>query len=404
MSQDERSSAGPAPGGRLADASRRAYELARAPVRAELLEEAAQASRLGLRSRRERIATAARPILQTAVAATAAWLVASEVVGHRRPFFAPVAAIITLGLTVGERRRRAVELAIGVAVGIAIADLLVAWIGTGTWQIGVTVALAMFGALLVGGGPLLATQAAVSAVLVVALQPPDESFDFTRAIDGLTGAVIGLVVGSLLLPADPVRMIRGGTGPVIDSLAAALDHVAAAVERRDDAESERAIARVAAVRARHDDLEDAVAEAADAARMSLGRRTALRRVAELSELARHTRLAIGDARSLARGVSRAIALDDATPDAVHLAIRELAEATRALHVLLDDDDPLPARERATRAAALANEVLRETTNLSALHIVGQIRLIAVDLLRATGMERTRAQELVRGTQPDAGGL
>jgi hypothetical protein len=55
-----------------------------------------------------------------------------------------------------------------------------------------------------------------------------------------------------------------------------------------------------------------------------------------------------------------------------------------------------------QAAALSNEVLAETANMSALHIVGQIRLLAVDLLRASGVERTRAQELVRATMPDAG--
>jgi hypothetical protein len=49
-----------------------------------------------------------------------------------------------------------------------------------------------------------------------------------------------------------------------------------------------------------------------------------------------------------------------------------------------------------RAAALANAVLETTANLSAVHIVGQIRLAAVDLLRATGLERHLAQEAVRG--------
>ena len=147
--------------------------MARAPVRSELLEEAAEASRLGLRTRRERAVAAARPILQTAVAASPRGSSRSSYSAIRRPFFAPIAAVVTLGLTIGERRQRAVELAIGVAVGIAIADLLVAQIGTGTWQIGVTVALAMFAAILVGGGPLLASQAAASAVLVVALQPPE---------------------------------------------------------------------------------------------------------------------------------------------------------------------------------------------------------------------------------------
>jgi uncharacterized membrane protein YgaE (UPF0421/DUF939 family) len=387
---------------RLAGASRRAYDLTRSPARAELLEEAAEASRTGLRTRRARARAAIRPIFQTAVAASAAWFIALELLGHDRPFFAPIAAVVTLGLTVGERRRRAIELAIGVAVGIGIADLIVAQIGTGTWQIGVTVALAMFAAIMVGGGPLLASQAAASAVLVVALQPPEDSFDFTRAIDGLVGATTGVVIGSLLLPADPVRMARSGAGPVIDSLAAALDAIAAAIEERDESEAERAIERVAELRPQHDDLEDSVAEAVDTARVSIGRRSALQQVAELSEFARHTRLAIADARSLARGAGRAIALGDSTPAEITEAVRQLAEATRGLHALLDDEDPLPARERAVQAAALSNEVLAETANMSALHIVGQIRLLAVDLLRASGVERTRAQELVRATMPDAG--
>jgi hypothetical protein len=77
--------------------------------RTELLEQAAEASRAGLRIRRERIIATARPILQSAVAAALAWLVATQVVGHEQPFFAPISALITLGLTVGERRRRAVR-------------------------------------------------------------------------------------------------------------------------------------------------------------------------------------------------------------------------------------------------------------------------------------------------------
>ena len=50
--------------------------------RDELLEQAAEASRTGLRTRRQRIVNDARPILHSAVAASLAWLVATEVVGH----------------------------------------------------------------------------------------------------------------------------------------------------------------------------------------------------------------------------------------------------------------------------------------------------------------------------------
>ena len=55
----------------------------------EFRAEAAARSRAGLRRRRESILVSARPILHTAVAASLAWLVATAVLGHDRPFFAP---------------------------------------------------------------------------------------------------------------------------------------------------------------------------------------------------------------------------------------------------------------------------------------------------------------------------
>ncbi len=61
-------------------------------------------------------------ILQTAVAAAVAWFLAVALLGLDRPTFAPIAAVISLGLAVGERGRRAVELTVGVAFGIVIAD------------------------------------------------------------------------------------------------------------------------------------------------------------------------------------------------------------------------------------------------------------------------------------------
>jgi uncharacterized membrane protein YgaE (UPF0421/DUF939 family) len=380
------------PGGRSRRLARRASE--RIPPRAELMEQAAEASRAGLRTRRERIIATARPILQTSVAAALAWLLATEVLGHEQPFFAPISAVITLGLTVGERRRRAVELAIGVAVGIAIADLLVAGIGTGTWQIGVVTGLAMLAATLVGGGPLLATQAGASAVLVATLQPP-EGFDFDRAVDALAGSGTALIVGALLLPVDVVRLVRDGLGPVADRLAASLTAVADALERRDEREAERALASVGRIDRLYDHLAASLAAAGDSARISLGRRGKLNRLERYVAAVGEIGLAIENARALARGAVRAIALDDSTPPEVVGAIRELATAARELGTALEDGDEGQSREASLRAVRLANAVLEETANLSALHIVGQVRLVAVDLLRASGMPRPEAQAAVR---------
>ena len=74
-------------------------------------------------------------------------------------------------------------------------------------------------------------------------------------------------------------------------------------------------------------------------------------------------------------------------------MRGLAEAVRAL----EEDDDEAARSAALRAAEDANAVLQETGNMSALHIVGQVRSTAVDLLRAAGVEHAEAVSGVRAS-------
>src|SRR5918996_3124151 len=111
-------------------------------------------------------------ILQTAVAAGVAWFLAVLILGHERPEFAPIAAVISLGLAVGERSRRVIELTLGVAFGVTIADVLVSVIGVGAAQTGVVVALAMAAAVFFGRGNLGVNEAAISAmILMITFQP-----------------------------------------------------------------------------------------------------------------------------------------------------------------------------------------------------------------------------------------
>jgi hypothetical protein len=58
-----------------------------------------------LRSGALRLRSAWLQILQTAVAACLAWFLAVLILGIKRPTFAPIAAVIVLGLAVGERGR-----------------------------------------------------------------------------------------------------------------------------------------------------------------------------------------------------------------------------------------------------------------------------------------------------------
>jgi Fusaric acid resistance protein-like len=90
------------------------------------------------------------PSLQAALAAAIAWFIADRVLRHPQPFFAPIAAAITMGTTPDQRRQRVVQLVIGVLLGIAIAEGLSAVLGTSTAALGLIVFVAFVAATFAG--------------------------------------------------------------------------------------------------------------------------------------------------------------------------------------------------------------------------------------------------------------
>jgi len=124
-------------------------------------------------------------LLQTALAAGLSWFVAVHLLGHGAPLFAPVAAIVSVDATLGQRLRRAIELIVGASVGVGVGALLISAIGTGAWQIAVVVALAASVAVLLNGRAVINVQAAVSAVLVATSYAPGDISGIDRLFDGL---------------------------------------------------------------------------------------------------------------------------------------------------------------------------------------------------------------------------
>jgi uncharacterized membrane protein YgaE (UPF0421/DUF939 family) len=363
---------------------------------APLIGEAAKRSRVSLRLRVERVRVAWRSVVQMGLAAATAYLIATDLLGHARPFFAPVAAIITLGLTMSERGRRAFELAIGVAVGIAVGDVVITGIGVGPWQLALVVTLTVIVALFVGRGQLLVNQAAVSAALVATLQPPSHGISFARFLDALVGGAVALVVSGLILPVRPQAMIRRSAWPVLDELSATLEDVAGALESRDLARAEAALARARALDEKIEAFEQAVGVARETTRFAPQRRRARPYVETWVGAANQLDLAVRNVRVLARAAIRALRLDENVPSEVAESLRDLALAVRAFDAALDTEGALHGViAPALRAAARATLVLERTGNMSVSVIVGQIRSTATDLLTATGMDPDEAAAAVR---------
>ncbi|MGO1912673.1 MAG: FUSC family protein, partial [Corynebacterium sp.] len=170
--------------------------------------------------------------VQCAIAAGLAWFIAHDLIGHTQPFFAPIAAVISLGVGGGKRMRRGFELLIGATVGIGIGDLVISQIGGGAWQITVVVLVAMLLAVFVDKGPLVPNQAASSAVLVATLIPPGDQAGWERMVDCMVGGLIGLIVVAVI-PNNPLREARREVSSLISNAALVLDDVAQGIEDRD---------------------------------------------------------------------------------------------------------------------------------------------------------------------------
>ena len=351
----------------------------------------------GLQLRLHRLRVTAPFLAQAALASALAWLVATEVVGHASPFFAPISALLVLGLSAGQRGRRAVETAFGVALGIFVGDVLVNLIGGGTWQLLVIVPLAMVVAVLLNAPPTVVTQTGVSAVLVVILEQP-EGFSFSRSVDVFVGAGAALIMSFVVLPIDPLRLVRQAAQPILGEMAGTLEDVAAALEHKDREQAVDALRRARAADPLAHSFEEALAAGRETAIASLPRRRALPVLQEYGQAGAQLDLAVRNVRVIARGALRAIEVDDRVPPEACEALRDLAQATRAFGAWLNDEtDPARTREHATRAAQTAGHVLEQTANLSVSLIIGAVRSAAVDLMRGTGLERDEALGLVRGT-------
>jgi uncharacterized membrane protein YgaE (UPF0421/DUF939 family) len=365
---------------------------ARVRARSEaLLEEAAQRSRP--RTVAERLRANWRCFAQAALATAPAWALAQVAFGHERPIFAPVAGLIAGSTTLGQRRRYAVEMVLGVALGIGIADALFTLIGSGTWQIAAIVVGAMVAAVALGGSAVLVSEAAVSALLVVAVQPPGTGLSGARFLDSLLGGVIGLVVTSVL-PASPGRTVHRAAAYLLGEIAATIDDVATALERRDPEPAERAWTRASEIDP--DVLRDAVAAGRETLRLAPWLRGTRAQFARYARAATQIDNAVTSVEALSRGAVRAIAQGDNVPPPVAEALRELGDAVRRLEGTLDEGgDETAVREPALRAAARATLVLEQTANLSVSLIVVQVRSTAVDLLRGSGLDRDEAERQVR---------
>lgn len=344
--------------------------------------------------RRSVLRAAAWPIAQTALGAGAAWALARYGLGHKQPFFAPIAATISLGWRVGQRARQAVQLMTGVAVGIVVADLLVAAVGTGALQIALVVALAMFAALLLSRSPLLVNQAGASAILVMALHRPHGGSQ--RLLDALAGGAVAILIGAVLFPADPRKLVADAARGVLDALADGLERVSDALAHPEQVVSGWSLEIARRVHASLATLANAQDTAATVVKVAPQRRRAREDVERFIAQAAQLDLLANAELSLARRSGRFLMNEGKPPPWLAETLRSLVKALKAL---AEDPASGAAQEKARSYAVDAAAETRQHTesNPEVVALAEQARAMARDVLYVTGLEQQQAKEVLAGT-------
>lgn len=345
---------------------------------------------MSARARVARLRSKAWHIGQASVAAGVSWLLAKYLLGHATPFFAPVAAVVCLGTSYGQRLRRVAEVAVGVAVGLLVADGLVVLIGTGWWQLSLIVALAMSAAFLLDAGGLLVTQAAVQSIIVATLLPqPGQAL--LRWTDALVGGGVALLAAAVV-PAAPLRRPRESAAVVVRKIASLLR---AASQSAVDGDLDRALEMLANARTTEPlirELQAAADEGISVVASSPFRRSHRGEVRRMADLVEPLDRAMRNTRVLVRRVAVAIYHGERLPRAYAMLSADLADATDEMAATLERNEMAVEVRAALIAIGHGTGEVERVADLSAEVVLAQIRSIIVDLLQITGLDVVEATD------------
>lgn len=333
--------------------------------------------------------------VQAGVAAALAWTVGHEVLDHESPIFAPSAAIGTIAAAVGRRTRRTLELLLGVLAGIVVGETLISFIGTGPWQTGVIVTLAILVGLTLSRGGQVVTQAGGTAVLIAAITPMQRNLAVPRAIDAVVGGLAAVVVVAVL-PANPLRIIQRAARPVFAVLIEQLEEAADGMSVGDADRVGRARDALRGIEPQLGLLNDAISGAQEAVAVSPIRWHHRAEFEHYRRGAQYLARAIGGSQELLRRAATAVRDGEPMPRGLSAAVHSVGDALAHLQIEAEwrhsTDRSAQLMRKAVKRAA---EAYAEGVGFSGSVVVAQVRTVATDLLTSLGHDEREAGTMVR---------
>lgn len=165
--------------------------------------------------------------LKTALAVGIAWELGSRVPGVGEPYLAPLAALLSMQITIADSVTAATQRVLGIVVGVVLAIGVSAAVGANGITVGVLVLLALMAGSLLRLGPQGIQQVAVSALLLIAVGSVSSAgYAVARIVETVIGAAVGVGVNALLAPPSHLGAAEAAVRVHAAALAAALDKLA----------------------------------------------------------------------------------------------------------------------------------------------------------------------------------
>ncbi|SIQ96065.1 Uncharacterized membrane protein YgaE, UPF0421/DUF939 family [Pontibacter lucknowensis] len=143
-------------------------------------------------------------IVKTAFAASLSWFIASTLLQSEYPYFAPIAAIITVQVTVLDSVNKATQRIVGIIGGVFLSMLLGHWLSINTFSIFLVIMLGMGISKALRMNPQIISQVAISSLLVLAFGHTEEGYAFERIAETVLGSGIAVIINALIVPQNAI--------------------------------------------------------------------------------------------------------------------------------------------------------------------------------------------------------
>lgn len=331
-------------------------------------------------------------LAQCAVTASVAWMIATHLFSHQLAMFAPIAAVITTGLNHGQRVSRAIEIGIGVTLGVFMGIVFVHFFSTGTWQLLVLILTAMSVATWLGAGNLIAIQAAVQGIVVMTLLTGDGE-SLSRVLDAFIG-VMCAIAASVLLPSASLTRPRRAASETLREAASTLDGIIEALDSDDEEAARHVLDRARRSEQLIQPLREAANESLASARYSALLRHRRGPAEDLASLVAPVDRLLRNLRIVARRCTIATWREERVPDGQRELLSNIADVLRDCAQELEQGQvPRDAVPRIVELGEKSSQI-GMGPSMSAVVLLAESRSMLVDLLELCGMDTADAREAI----------